>query len=77
MAPKKTALRVRAFLTKTVPKKLRDLRHVDVTSKRFAVSLPWGSGVVEGNVNRLKMIKRQTYGRATFGLLRKRVLLTT
>jgi len=30
---------------------------------------------VEGNVNRLKMLKRQMYGRATFGLLRKRVLL--
>ena len=28
-----------------------------------------------GNVNRLKMLKRQMYGRATFGLLRKRVLL--
>jgi hypothetical protein len=32
--------------------------------------------VVEGNVNRLKMIKRQMYGRACFPLLRKRVLLT-
>ena len=29
----------------------------------------------EGNVNRLKMLKHQMYGRATFGLLRKRVLL--
>jgi transposase len=35
----------------------------------------WSSGVVEGNVNRIKMIKRQMYGRATFELLRKRVLL--
>ncbi len=39
------------------------------------LTLPWNSGVVEGNVNRLKMLKRQMYGRATFGLLRKRVLL--
>jgi transposase len=39
--------------------------------------MPWNSGVVEGNVNRLKMLKRQMYGRATFPLLRKRVLLTT
>jgi transposase len=39
------------------------------------LTMPWNSGVVEGNVNRLKMIKRQMYGRATFGLLRKRVLL--
>jgi transposase len=28
-----------------------------------------------GNVNRIKMIKRQMYGRAGFTLLRKRVLL--
>ena len=37
--------------------------------------MPWNSGVVGGNVNRLKMLKRQTYGRASFELLRKRVLL--
>ncbi|OHV30033.1 transposase [Parafrankia soli] len=36
---------------------------------------PHSSGVVEGNVNRIKMIKRQMYGRASFDLLRKRVLL--
>jgi transposase len=34
------------------------------------------SGAVEGNVNRIKMIKRQMYGRAKFDLLRKRILLT-
>ena len=41
------------------------------------LTMPWSSGVVEGNVNRLKMIKRQMYGRASFPLLRKRVLLAT
>jgi len=40
------------------------------------LTLTWNSGVCEGNVNRLKMIKRQMYGRASFPLLRKRVLLT-
>ena len=40
------------------------------------LTMTWNSGVVEGNVNRLKMLKRQMYGRATFPLLRKRVLLT-
>jgi len=40
------------------------------------LTMTWNSGVVEGNVNRLKMLKRQMYGRATFGLLRKRVLLS-
>ena len=31
-------------------------------------------GPVEGHINRLKMIKRQMYGRAGFELLRARVL---
>jgi len=35
------------------------------------------SGAVEGNVNRIKMLKRQMYGRANTDLLRKRILLTT
>lgn len=39
------------------------------------LTLPHSSGAVEGNVNRIKMIKRQMYGRAGFKLLRKRVLL--
>ncbi|WP_229799170.1 ISL3 family transposase, partial [Planomonospora parontospora] len=34
------------------------------------LTLPHSSGAVEGNVNRVKMLKRQTYGRAAFGLLR-------
>jgi len=29
------------------------------------LSLPWSSGVVEGHVNRIKMLKRQMYGRAS------------
>jgi transposase len=37
--------------------------------------IPYSSGPVEGNVNRIKMLKRQMYGRAGFDLLRKRVLL--
>ena len=41
------------------------------------LTMTWSSGVVEGNVNRLKMLKRQTYGRAAFSLLRKRVLLAS
>ena len=40
-----------------------------------SLTLPWNSGVVEGHVNRIKMFKRQMFGRAGFQLLRKRVLL--
>jgi transposase len=39
------------------------------------LTLPYSSGAVEGNVTRIKMIKRQMYGRAGFALLRKRVIL--
>jgi transposase len=39
------------------------------------LTLPYSSGTVEGHVNRIKMLKRQMYGRAKPDLLRKRVLL--
>ncbi len=38
------------------------------------LSLEWSNGPVEGAVNRLKMIKRQMFGRANFDLLRRRVI---
>lgn len=37
--------------------------------------LPWSNGQVEGQVTRLKLLKRQGYGRSNFDLLRSRVLL--
>lgn len=39
-----------------------------------ALSSKWSNGQVEGQINRLKMIKRQMFGRANFDLLRARVL---
>jgi len=39
-----------------------------------ALKLPYSNGQTEGQVNRLKTIKRQMYGRAGFGLLRRRFL---
>jgi transposase len=47
----------------------------DYQAVRNGLTLSHSSGTVEGNVNRIKMIKRQMYGRAKFDLLRKRVLL--
>lgn len=47
----------------------------DYDAVRNGLTLPHSSGSVEGNVNRIKMIKRQMYGRAGFDLLRKRILL--
>jgi transposase len=46
----------------------------DYQAVKAALSLPWSNGQVEGQVHRLKLIKRQMYGRASFGLLKQRVL---
>jgi transposase len=46
----------------------------DYAAVRAALEEPWSSGQAEGQINRLKMLKRQMYGRAGFELLRKRVL---
>ncbi|MGX1676493.1 transposase [Streptomyces sp. NPDC055400] len=49
------------------------LRH-DLDAVTTGLTLEWSSGVVEGNVNRVKTIKRSMYNRASFGLLRIRIL---
>ncbi len=46
----------------------------DKAAVSMAVTLDWSSGQVEGQVNRLKLIKRSMYGRGKLDLLRKRVL---
>ena len=50
------------------------IRH-DQQAVTNGLTLHWNSGKVEGTVNKIKMIKRQMYGRAGFDLLRKRVIL--
>ena len=47
---------------------------LDLAAVTAGLSLPYSSGATEGNVNRLKAIKRQMYGRASLDLLRKRVI---
>ena len=46
----------------------------DYWAVRAAVSSVWSNGQTEGQVNRLKLLKRQMYGRANFDLLRLRFL---
>jgi transposase len=46
----------------------------DYEAVKAGVMLSWSTGPVEGQINRLKMLKRQMYGRAGIGLLRQRVL---
>ncbi|HEY1391072.1 MAG TPA: ISL3 family transposase [Ktedonobacterales bacterium] len=48
--------------------------HRDRLAVEAAFVYAWNNGQVEGHVNRLKMLKRQMFGRASFALLRRRVL---
>ncbi len=47
----------------------------DYDAVRAAVTLAWSNGQVEGQINRLKTLKRQMYGRASLDLLERRFLL--
>lgn len=46
----------------------------DYDAVRTGLTLEWSNGQTEGQVNKLKLVKRQMYGRANFDLLRQRVL---
>lgn len=46
----------------------------DLDAVTAGLTTEYSSGAVEGHVNRIKMIKRQMFGRARFDLLRKRIL---
>jgi transposase len=44
----------------------------DYAAVKAGVTLPWSTSPVEGHINRLKMLKRQMFGRARLDLLRRR-----
>jgi len=46
----------------------------DLAAVKAGLTLPWSNGPVEGQITRLKLLKRQGYGRAGFPLLRQRVM---
>ncbi len=46
----------------------------DLDAVTAGLTLPWSSGVVEGHVCKVKLLKRSMYGRASFHLLRTRIL---
>lgn len=57
----------------TLLAKFAGLQH-DVEALRGTLTTPWSTGPVEGQIGRLKMLKRTMFGRAGFALLRQRVL---
>ncbi|MFQ6242252.1 ISL3 family transposase [Sinorhizobium meliloti] len=46
----------------------------DIEAVKAAITEPWSTSPVEGQINRLKMIKRQMYGRSGYNLLKSKVL---
>jgi transposase len=63
-------------LNKKIPNTLINGMKRDIPVIYNAILTNWSSGKVGGNVNRLKNIKRQMYGRAGFGLLKRKVVLS-
>lgn len=79
MARQESALPLAAWLAKAAGTRSPEVRgfadglRQDEAAVAAALTEPWSNGPVEGHVNRLKVIKRQMYGRAGFPLLRARV----
>jgi transposase len=80
MLRKRQPEQLRPWLDAAQASDLRELKSLaegierDYDAVEAALRLPYSTGPVEGNINRLKLIKRSGYGRAGFDLLRLRVL---
>jgi len=78
----RTGEQLDAWLDHVRASQIRELQSFVVSIERdkaavvAGLTLPQNNGVVEGNINKLKLIKRMMYGRAAFPLLRQRVLHT-
>lgn len=72
--------RLDSWITKATASGIDEVRQfaagllADEAAVRAGLTLEWSQGQVEGHVNRVKVLKRQMYGRANFDLLRTRVL---
>lgn len=72
--------RFEAWLARVTVSEIGELRRFagglreDQAAVEAGLRLEWSNGQTEGQVNRLKLLKRQMYGRASFDLLRRRVL---
>lgn len=80
MVRKRQPERLRPWLEAAQASEFPELRSLatglerDYAAVEAGLRLPYSTGPVEGNINRLKLIKRSGYGRAGFDLLRIRVL---
>jgi transposase len=80
MVRERDSAALKSWLERAQTSQLTELANFATGLKREEASIEaalkytYSNGVAEGHVNRLKMIKRTMYGRASFELLRKRVL---
>jgi transposase len=80
MARQRTGQRFEGWLTRATSSGIPELDRFarGLTDDRAAVeaglTLAWSNGQTEGQVNKLKLLKRSMYGRANFDLLRRRLL---
>jgi len=47
---------------------------IDEAAVRAAITLPWSNGQTEGQIIRLKLVRRQMYGRGKIDLLQARLI---
>jgi transposase len=68
---------LRRAATSTLPpfRRFARGRQADCAAVQAGVTLPWSQGPIEGHINRLKLLKRQMFGRARLDLLARRLLL--
>lgn len=66
-----------ATSTLTALRRLATGLYTDYQAVKAGLTVPWSNGPVEGHINRLKMLKRQMFGRAHLDLLRQRFLRTS
>ncbi len=80
MARERQGAELDAWIAQVAASELADLQRfaagllLDKAAVQAGLTREWSNGQTEGQVNRLKTVKRQMYGRAGFDLLRQRVL---
>jgi transposase len=80
MARERRGEELEAWIARARASEIADLQRfaagllLDKAAVEAGLTLAWSNGQTEGQVNRLKGVKRQMYGRASFDLLRQRVL---
>jgi transposase len=78
---KRTPTRLDGWLTRAIKSPLGVFQRFatrlreDYDAVKAGITRPWSNGPVEGQINRLKMLKRQMFGRAKLDLLQQRFLL--